>query len=497
MCHSFFSLSVEIMKRQSECDCKIRCERPEYKPSLSYAMLSKFNIDRMVLNDPVRRAMVNDKFLRAREISQRVILDVAQDDIKKLTAVREKLDILWEDMKVVGPAFETDETFGAQYGILPVIENGDDMWRNDLAFLLTKYGNITKMYSPVLGIKLMYLDKYLPNAVFNFLEMTTNPDDTPGILTKLGTCLAAGQISFPLPEYNGEVRDYFRNKRRKKRSHVEEHPGLINFYAVDAPEYEKLKTLEDCNDYLSLKQDFAESLIEHRENLEADIQHIQQIQNTYNGFFDLMYKNTTKKRTSLPKYQVCYDLLQDWNNSMSSRLEVLTTALEQFVALNNVATMMDVVTAMVVAAVPLVEDAAYTIKGKLYLNCYWVYLEILSEEHRGIDYLYVYRYNLDLNNAYLSYPTMRTSMLNLKEYGQGIYNTLDETVVPSLAIIEDYIAERVTKMDMAEVFDSLTLRRALQDLVALGEDFISISREFDQRMKAILFSIGTGKHKNM
>jgi hypothetical protein len=38
----------------------------------------------------------------------------------------------------------------------------------------------------------------------------------------------------------------------------------------------------------------------------------------------------------------------------------------------------------------------------------------------------------------------------------------------------------------------MTLRRALLDLVALSEDFISISREFDQRMKSVLYSIGAG-----
>ena len=443
--------TVDIMKRQSECNCKVKCERAEYKPSLSYAQLSKFNIDRMVLNDPERRAAVNAKFLRAREISQRVILDVAEEDRIKLTDVKNKLGVLWEDMQTVGPAFESDEAFAAHYNILPMIENGDDMWRSETVMLTDRFAELGKMYGPVLTTEMMYIDKWLPVVVFNLLEISLENGTDPGTATKLGTCLALGQLTFPLPEYNGEVTQYFRENTRKKRSHEEEHPGIVNFFAVDAPEYEKVKDLADCNDYLSLKQDMAEALIDHREYLQTDIEHIQTVHETFNNFFAYLYKNTSKSPTEMPKYTLCKNILEEWNASLSTRLDLVVTMMQQFVALNDNADVMTVLMNLLGTAGTLVEDAAYTVRGKLYLNCYWVYLELMSEDDRGLDYLIFMRFYVDMNNAYLSYPTIHTSFNNLGDYGSGIVSILETVIVPSLAIIDDYLAERVTKMDMAQV----------------------------------------------
>ena len=444
------------MKRQSECNCKVKCERFEYKPSLSYAQLSKFNIDRMVLNDPERRAAVNAKFLRAREISQRVILDVAEEDRVKLLDIKEKLEILWEDMKVVGPAFESDVTFGEQYQVLPIIENGDNEWRGDYVAILTRYLTLAAMYGPVLSTPILYMDKWIPGVVFNLLEMNTDPEATPGIYAKLAECLNSSSISFPLPEYDGEVKQYFRERsrrRRRKRSHVEEHPGLVNFFAVDAPEYEKAKELADCNDYLSLKQDMAEALIDHRDLLEADIEHVQTIKNTFDTFFAYLYQNTSKSPTEMEKYTSCKNILDEWDSTLSTRLDAMVNAMEEFIDLNDTVDIMSVVTHLLGNASYLVEDAAYTFQGKLYINCYWVWLELLSKDDRGQDWLHVNRYDIDLNNAYLAYATIRTSFFNIADYARGIHDVLDTIIVPSLGIIDDYLAERVTKMDMAQVVE--------------------------------------------
>ena len=53
----------------------VPCHRVNYEPSLSYAQLSQFNMDHIVLKDPEQRDKVFDSFLLAREISQRVNLE--------------------------------------------------------------------------------------------------------------------------------------------------------------------------------------------------------------------------------------------------------------------------------------------------------------------------------------------------------------------------------------------------------------------------------------
>ena len=484
------------MKRQSECGCKIQCNQVNFIPSLSYAQLSKFNIDRVVLKDPARRAVVYDKFLHARELSQRLIFDVAAEDREKLLNIKEKLTIFWEDIQVVGPALRTDASFAAEYNILSIIEYGDNLWRSEVVVTSDRLKLLGNMYAPVLLTEMMYMDKWLPNAMLNLLEISTVPGVSPGIATKLGTCLAMGSFSFPLPEYHGEVKDYFRDnpQRRKKRSHVDAHPGLINFYAVTAHEYERLHTLDDCNDYLSLKQDFAETLVEHQQNLEADRVHLQTIHETFNNFFAYAYKNTTKKPTDMPKYELCKGVLEQFNETFWPEIDMLTAALEGFVAVNDTAEIMPTLNALLglAATTSLVENAAYTLRGKLYLNCYWVYLELISQDDGGSDYNLFDAYYIELTNAYLSYPTIRVSFQNLGDFADAIYNIMHDTIVPSLSIIDQYLNNEVTKMDMAQVFDSLTLRKAFAELVALGEDFVAISREFDQRMNSVVRSIATG-----
>jgi hypothetical protein len=136
-----------------------------------------------------------------------------------------------------------------------------------------------------------------------------------------------------------------------------------------------------------------------------------------------------------------------------------------------------------------VEDAAYTIRGKLYLNCYWVYLELLSPDDGGTDYKAYDIFYATMIDAYLSYPACRVSFQNMGDFIQALYYTAKENIKPSLAAIDMYLNNQITKMDLAQVFDSLALQKALQDIIGYAEDFISISREFDQRMKSVIISI--------
>jgi hypothetical protein len=354
------------------------------------------------------------------------------------------------------------------------------------------------MYSPILTTEMMYIDKWLQSVIFNLLELSNPPVEgaTPGLATKIGSCLGAGGFGFPLPEYNGDVKDYFRDnsRRRRKRSHVEIHPGLISFYAVDALEYEKLHTLADCDDYLSLKQDFAEALAEHRENLEADRVHLQAVHQTFNDFFAYTYKNTSKQPSDMPKYGLCKAVLEHINETFWDDVDAMTAALESFVAVDDNSEVMDALNALlaVVSTTNLVEDAAYTIRGKLYMNCYWVYLELISADDLGSDYILFDEYYVQMTNAYLSYPPSRVSFQNLGDFAGALYYTMKETIMPSLSAIDQFLDNRITKMDLAQVLDSLVIKKALQDLIAYAEDFVSVSREFDQRLASIAKSISKG-----
>ena len=74
----------------------------------------------MVLNDPVRRNLVENKFLLARELSQRRVQELAEADEKKLLEIRQLVDTLWDDIKIVSPAMQSDLQYASflQYSLV-------------------------------------------------------------------------------------------------------------------------------------------------------------------------------------------------------------------------------------------------------------------------------------------------------------------------------------------------------------------------------------------
>ena len=54
---------------------------------MSYAQLSQFNIERLVLVEPENRERAETRFLVATEYSQRVVVDTAEADEEQLTEI--------------------------------------------------------------------------------------------------------------------------------------------------------------------------------------------------------------------------------------------------------------------------------------------------------------------------------------------------------------------------------------------------------------------------
>jgi hypothetical protein len=71
----------ELFTREDRsCSCEIPCDRITYQPELSYAHLSKLNLNKISLNDVKKRNTVRETFENAREVSQRVNDVIAAKD---------------------------------------------------------------------------------------------------------------------------------------------------------------------------------------------------------------------------------------------------------------------------------------------------------------------------------------------------------------------------------------------------------------------------------
>ena len=57
-----------VVQDENRCDCDVPCRRITYQPQLSYAHLSKLNVETIWEGNPQRKAQIQDKYNRAREV---------------------------------------------------------------------------------------------------------------------------------------------------------------------------------------------------------------------------------------------------------------------------------------------------------------------------------------------------------------------------------------------------------------------------------------------
>lgn len=79
---------------ESNCSCTVPCTRITYEPALSYAQLSKFSIDRLVLTDPSRRLAVKKQYELATEVLQRQDKAIASIDTATISDIQSKMQAL-------------------------------------------------------------------------------------------------------------------------------------------------------------------------------------------------------------------------------------------------------------------------------------------------------------------------------------------------------------------------------------------------------------------
>ena len=473
--------TVEAMRQQSTCPCKQLCRYEQYEPSLSYAQLSKFNIDRMVLNDLVSRNLVENKFLLARELSQRRVPELAEADKKKLLEIRQLVDTLWDDIKIVSPTMQSDTQFASFYHILPLIDEGHRMFMADMYSLNTKLHNLGLTYWKLQESNLIYVQDYLSAMMENFLEIRVDAAHTvPGLISKAKSCAYA----FPLPMDYSNVHDYFRDHaKRKKRSHVLKTATSSEFYHTDIPVYKKLHTLDDCGHYLALKQELAKDLIARHLDLDVDRQHAERLHRGVMDFFDQIFHNTSTDPQTFPKYQPCMDLVEKIRGSMFNDIDAMIEGLDLFSKANSLDTLNDSLTTLANKAYA----ADFTLPD-FRDTCTWPYVEYLKQDV-GKDYIALTKVERDLESGYAFLPTLRVSFRNLGDYAQDIYMKMKDDVVPAMMIIDDYLNGKATKLEMSEKFSSLDLNKTFQFLDALAADFSSFGREFDQGMKSMVFHV--------
>ena len=111
---------------QSGCDCPVQCVRILYKPSLSYAQLSQFNIRRLALADEQREEVIRQLFLKARETSQRVISHIAETDDQQIEIILQYLSMIDGAFTSSFDMMKNSSTLAEHFMVADLIERGHE-----------------------------------------------------------------------------------------------------------------------------------------------------------------------------------------------------------------------------------------------------------------------------------------------------------------------------------------------------------------------------------
>ena len=462
---------MEALRAQTSCPCKPTCRYEQFEPSLSFAQLSKFNIDRIVLQDPKQRAKVNERFLRARELAQRKKKDVAKETEKQLKNIRYWVDTLQDDIEFVEPALRSDLTFTSKYDIVSIIEYGDELFDADVRTLVKRYWGLEPFGERLFKNMPVYIGNFFLVVITDFMEL----DAVSGESTMINRMqdITCGYLIFMHFSSLG---------RRKKRSHQVASVESTNFYEREIWNHRRNKNITDCVPYLVEKQEFAADLWLRKEEALVDQFHISEVMKAYTGIFDEIFRNTTKSRYDFPKYQLCLDELLKFDESFWADIDLLGEGLRIFAEAVTVDMLQD---AMKKMQESMESIAARDLKmNDLKSLCGWPEKEYLGKE--GVDLKHFTKFINTMETAYLYYPAARISLVNIGDFAKDMYQRMEDEVVGSMQVITDYLENKATKMDLVTMITNRSLTNALKNLEHRANDFTSTAREFDNRFSILM-----------
>ena len=212
----------------SDCECPVPCDRTVFKPSLSYAQLSQFNIERLALADEKREAEIRQKFLTARETSQRVISHIAQTDDLQIETILSYMSNIDDIFKLSFHMMTNSSALAEHFMVADLIEEGYEAFASDMelinVFLHDKqFTNVEKLKSDIED-SIKGIQPVLDQTV-GFLNLESeNFKEDETFLSILMKCIQNGFYSYcnheKVQEKNEEEKSKFiscATRRKRKR----------------------------------------------------------------------------------------------------------------------------------------------------------------------------------------------------------------------------------------------------------------------------------------
>ncbi len=266
---------------------------------MSYAQLSKFNVERLIITDPDHKMALNKTVLNAREIAQRTINSYV-DENKKL------MDNLWENtFALEGGINDSLYVFdivlvGANIG-REFIENAEDLIIEDIQQLVTFEMNIKHNF-PMDIIPYAKLYKRM-NTFLN-----RNIDQTYSFIEIMEKCIHAESVV-------------------TTESSTGNNSSM--WYETSTPQPSKSPTIttDRCRELLS----YIHNNVYSFGVISNDIHYAQNNYNSLNDYYqdyvEIYYKNTNQNASGIKEHLECTDVLQNVDKHIDIVDELLDVAL--------------------------------------------------------------------------------------------------------------------------------------------------------------------------
>ena len=181
----FLFFLAEIAQNTTGCKCPVQCNRTVYEPVLSYAQLSKFNLDRIALSDAVSKKAVEMKFKSAMETSQRVVEAIVAKDQHLMNTILTLITAVQENVNSTKQAFRSGETFSRYFRVVDLFSADDRTWKKEKAQIeQMTYALTNNVYSFSTERSALY-DFY--TQLRNVLKMNNNNESK--VVNDLQRCL--------------------------------------------------------------------------------------------------------------------------------------------------------------------------------------------------------------------------------------------------------------------------------------------------------------------
>ena len=98
---------------------------------MSYAQLSKFNLDRVAMNDARKRKNAGRQYNHAMETSQRVVQSILTKDNHQINNILSAVNLINETMKLTQGVFQNGKNFSTHYKVVDLFSSDDTIWKEE------------------------------------------------------------------------------------------------------------------------------------------------------------------------------------------------------------------------------------------------------------------------------------------------------------------------------------------------------------------------------